>query len=146
MLLSGIGHLALATPDLARLTSFYTRVFGASVEDLGPGHAFIRIGPTTALHAFERPELNPDTGPWRHGPIDHFTLEARDLDAFIAVRDRLIAEGCAQDTITDFGPLVSVFFTDPDGLLCELSLWKCPDWNPPFEATPFVRAAGAGAA
>jgi catechol 2,3-dioxygenase-like lactoylglutathione lyase family enzyme len=144
MLLSGIGHLALATPDLERLKSFYTRVFDATVEDLGPGHAFIHIGERTALHAFERPTEH-DPAPWRHGPLDHFTLEATDLDVFIALRDRLTAEGCAQHTVTDFGPLVSVFFTDPDGLLCELSLWKCPDWNPPFETTRFARPAGTGA-
>ena len=37
---------------------------------------------------------------------------------------------------------VSVFVHDPDGLLCELSLWKCPNRNPPFEAVPFARPAG----
>jgi catechol 2,3-dioxygenase-like lactoylglutathione lyase family enzyme len=114
----------LAIPNLERLKSFYTRVSEAAAEDLGLDHAFIRLSEHTALHVFERPGVEGDAASWHHGPIDHFTLEATDLDAFTALHNRLLTEGCAQDTITDFGPLVSVFFHDPDGLLCEFSLWN----------------------
>ena len=148
----GIGHIAVATTDLDRLIAFHADVFGAQATELtapgGPRHCFIRIGDGAVLHAFER-EAGTDAAalqPWRHGPIDHFTLEAADLDAFLAARDRLVAGGHAEPAIVDFGSLVSVFFRDPDGLLLELTLWKTPDWDPPFEAVPFRARAGAGGA
>jgi catechol 2,3-dioxygenase-like lactoylglutathione lyase family enzyme len=150
MLLRSIGHIALATPDLDRLAEFYARVFGAAPEELspsgGPRHCFIRIGETTVLHVFERSDIAWSAAPWEHGPIDHFTLEAADLDAFVTLRDRLVAGGHAEETVTDFGALVSVFFTDPDGLLLELSLWKTEPWAPPFATVPFRGRAGGGAA
>jgi len=147
-LTTGIGHVAQATADLDRLTAFYRDVFGAEVSERhegDPRHCFIRIGAGTVLHAFEKPEAVRDAGrPWGHGPIDHFTLEAADLDAFVLMRERLARRGCAAETVTDFGSLVSLHFTDPDGLLLELSLWKTDPWNPPFTAAPFRGRAGSG--
>jgi catechol 2,3-dioxygenase-like lactoylglutathione lyase family enzyme len=146
MLTRGIGHVAVATRDLGRLTAFYEDAFGATVERFGPTHAFIQIGPATVLHAFEREDGRPTApGPWQHGPIDHFTLEAAGLDEFEVARRRLIERGAASEEVTDFGALVSVFFTDPDGLLLELSLWKPPDFDPPFDLAPFRSEAGDGA-
>lgn len=147
-LTKGIGHVAYATTDLDRLVAFYGDVFGADVSerhDGEPRHCFVGIGAGTVLHVFEKPDAVGDPGrPWGHGPVDHFTLEAADLDAFMVIRGRLIDRGCAGDAVTDFGSLVSVHFTDPDGLLLELSLWKTDPWNPPFAATPFRGRAGSG--
>jgi catechol 2,3-dioxygenase-like lactoylglutathione lyase family enzyme len=147
-LTKGVGHVAYATTDLDQLVAFYSDVFGASVSerhDGEPRHCFVGIGAGTMLHAFEKPDAVSGPGrPWEHGPIDHFTLEAADLDAFMVIRTRLIERGCAGDAVTDFGSLVSVHFTDPDGLLLELSLWKTDPWKPPFTARPFRGRAGAG--
>ena len=150
MLLAGVGHVACATADLERLAAFHAEVFGATVSSRGPGHAFIEVGGGVALHVFERPELTAgapgvDAAAWRHGPIDHFTLEAASIDAFAAARDRLLARGCTSGEVVDFGALVSLFFTDPDGLLVELSLTKpASGFAPPFPVTPFRRRAGTG--
>jgi catechol 2,3-dioxygenase-like lactoylglutathione lyase family enzyme len=147
-LTKGIGHVARATADLDRLVEFYEGAFGAEVSDRhdgDPRHCFVHIGHGTVLHVFEMPRALPNhVRPWQHGPIDHFTLEAADLDAFITIRERLRERNCADDAVTDFGSLVSVFFRDPDGLLLELSLWKTQPWDPPFEVTPFRGRAGAG--
>jgi len=62
----------------------------------------------------------------------------------MVIRERLTERGCAGEAVTDFGSLVSVHFTDPDGLLLELSLWKTDPWNPAFAATPFRGRAGSG--
>lgn len=149
-----IGHIALVTRDLERLAAFYADVFGAdtgerSAHDRQAGLGFIRIGDSTALHVFERRDGPlggvPDGQGGRafgRGRIDHFSLEAADLTAFVAVRERLVALGASDGTVTDFGPLVSLFFTDPDGFLMELSLTKPPDWDPPFDVTPFERRPG----
>ncbi len=150
MLLAGVGHVALATADLERLAAFHADVFGARVSSRGPGHAFIDVGGGVGLHAFERPELaagapGVDAAAWRHGPIDHFTLEAASVEAFAEARERLLARGCTTGEVVDFGALVSLFLTDPDGLLVELSLTKpATGFAPPFPVTPFRARAGTG--
>ena len=36
------------------------------------------------------------------------------------IRERLMARAPADDFVTDFGPMLSLFFRDPDGLECEV--------------------------
>ncbi len=139
-----IGHIALVTRDLERLTAFYADVFGAdspyerSAGDERGGLGFIRVG-DCALHVFERPD-GPLGGvedaqggtPFARGRIDHFSLEAASVAEFVDARERLVALGASSGEVVDFGPLVSVFFTDPDGYQLELSLTKPPVWEQPF--------------
>jgi catechol 2,3-dioxygenase-like lactoylglutathione lyase family enzyme len=145
------------TRDLDRLAAFYGEVFGAALgerseRDLRAGLGFISIGDAAALHVFERHEDAlggvPDAlamEPFRRGRIDHFSLAAADLAGFAEARDRLIAVGASDGTVVDFGPLVSVFFIDPDGYGVELSLAKTPEWDPPFEVVqPGPRRGPAG--
>jgi hypothetical protein len=71
-------------------------------------------------------------------------VHAASLDAFETIRDRLMARGAADAFVTDFGPVLSVFFRDPDGLECELCVTN-PDaqpgvFNPP--GTPAARYQG----
>jgi catechol 2,3-dioxygenase-like lactoylglutathione lyase family enzyme len=144
-LLRGVGHVAVATEDLRRLAAFYRDVFGAEVvghrpeEGGGPQHAFIRVGATTVLHAFEQPRRIKRGGgkAWDHGPVDHFTLEALDANAFAEARRRLEEGGHEPSEVVDFGSLISTFFRDPDELLVELTLWKPAGWTPPFPVRPF---------
>lgn len=60
-------------------------------------------------------------------------LQAASLDAFEVtfevIRDRLIARGAADRFVTDFGPILSLFFTDPDGLEAK-SAWRIPTRDP----------------
>jgi catechol 2,3-dioxygenase-like lactoylglutathione lyase family enzyme len=74
------------------------------------------------------------------GRIDHLALEAESLDAFETIRDRLMARGAADDFVTDFGPSLSVFFRDPDGLECEVCVAN-PDARPGAGNPPGTRAA-----
>jgi catechol 2,3-dioxygenase-like lactoylglutathione lyase family enzyme len=124
MLLDGVNHVAVVTKDTDRFHAFYTEVFGATVshdEQVGPGVrlSFVDIGPHTELNVFE---LDDDTGPdlrdrmFGRGPLDHMGLQAASLEAFDLIRDRLMERGAADDFVTDFGPVLSVFFRDPDGL------------------------------
>jgi catechol 2,3-dioxygenase-like lactoylglutathione lyase family enzyme len=145
--ISGVGHVALVTRDLERFSAFYRDVFDAEIGersdvDVRLGLGFVRVGSTT-LHVFERPDGPlggvPDeraADVFARGRIDHFNLEAVDLDAFVAARDRLVELGATDGTVVDFGPLVSLFFADPDGFHAELSLTKTPGWDPPFETSP----------
>lgn len=130
----GVGHVALNTADLDRFRAFYDEVLGirASIVlrmDGGPGlrHAFFPVDDRTALHVFEVPGYDPaaqglsgEIG--RRGRVDHFGFLLATRDEFEAARGRLVAAGASDGAVTDFGPLLSVYFEDPDGLPCEITV------------------------
>ncbi len=155
MLTDGFNHVAVITRDLDRFVEFYREVFGAEVQaDFvdGPPDAppvrmcIVDVGPHSEFNVFEMPD-NPEsshqTPMFGRGPLDHLALQATSMEAFVEIRNRLIARGAADDFVTDFGPVLSVFFRDPDGLECEVCVAN-PDGvrgqiNPP--GTPSARFA-----
>ena len=154
MLLNGFNHVAVLTGDTDRLADFYRDVFDAEVaatKQEGPGATltFIRIGEAAELNVFQiegNTEAQRQTPMFGRGRIDHLALQAASLAAFDEIRDRLMGRGAADDFVTDFGPVLSVFFRDPDGLECEVCVAN-PDAvpgvaNPP--GTPAARYAAAG--
>ena len=124
MLLDGVNHVATLTADTERLHRFYESIFDATVErdaEVAPGTrlSFVDIGPHTQLNVFEvtaNEEAARQTPMFGRGRIDHLGLQAASLDAFHTIRDRLMAAGASDGFVTDFGPVLSVFFRDPDGL------------------------------
>jgi len=149
MLTDGFNHVAVITHDADRLLEFYSGVFGATkatemapspASDAGPdaGPAermrlmIIDVGPHSELNVFEMPD-NPEaerqTPMFGRGRLDHLALQAQDLGAFEEIRRRLIARGAADEFVTDFGKVLSVFFRDPDGLEGEVCVSN-PDWVP----------------
>jgi predicted lactoylglutathione lyase len=74
------------------------------------------------------------------GRIDHLALQASSLESFEELRARLMAGGAADDFVTDFGQILSVFFRDPDGLECELVVPN-PDAVAGTSNPPGTRAA-----
>ena len=75
------------------------------------------------------------------GRIDHLGLQAASIEAFNIIRDRLVARGCTDGFVTDFGPVLSLFFRDPDGLEGEVCVPN-PDAKPGFRNPPGTLAAG----
>ena len=154
MLLSGINHVATLTSDSDRLHAFYREVFEAEViGDMtkapeGPGVrlSFIDIGDGTMLNVFQidgNAEAERQVPMFGRGRIDHIGLRAKDLESFEAIRRRLMERGAADAFVTDFGPELSLFFRDPDGLEGEVLVTN-PDavpgvFNPP--GTPAARYA-----
>jgi catechol 2,3-dioxygenase-like lactoylglutathione lyase family enzyme len=124
MLLDGVNHVAILTNDTDRLHAFYREVFDAEVsQDMaaGPGArlSFIDVGPHTELNVFQvddNDEAARQTPMFGRGRIDHMGLHASSIEAFDTIRDRLIERGSTDGFVTDFGPILSLFFTDPDGL------------------------------
>jgi catechol 2,3-dioxygenase-like lactoylglutathione lyase family enzyme len=124
MLLNGVNHVAILTNDAARLHAFYLEVFEAPVtKDFAAGEdgrlSFIDIGPTNELNIFEiegNTEAQRQTPMFGRGRIDHIGLQAASIEAFDQIRERLIAKGATDGFVTDFGPILSLFFVDPDGL------------------------------
>ncbi|MGN6472668.1 MAG: VOC family protein [Mycobacteriales bacterium] len=149
MLLNGFNHVAVLTADTDRFVSFFREVFDAEVlgEQLMGDEGrltFLVIGENVEFNLFEvkgNAEAERQTPMFARGRLDHFGLQAASLEAFEESRRRLIARGAADEFVTDFGPVLSMFFTGPDGLECEVCVPN-PDavpgvFNPP--GTPAAR-------
>ena len=111
--------------------AFYREVFdaeiGARLEEFDGAIqlTFIRIGQAVELNVFQiegNTEADRQAPMFGRGRIDHLGLQAASLDAFDQIRDRLIARGASHHFVTDFGPVLSVFFRDPDGLEGEVCI------------------------
>jgi catechol 2,3-dioxygenase-like lactoylglutathione lyase family enzyme len=136
MLLDGFNHVAVVTTDTARFLEFYQGVFEAEVvaEQLMGDEGkltMVHLGGGRDWNVFEKygapaPAHAPMLG---RGPLDHLGLQAPSLEAFEEIRRRLIDRGAADEFVTDFGPVLSMFFVDPDGLELEVCVSN-PDWEP----------------
>lgn len=123
MLLDGFNHIALLTADMDRFCRFYEDVFDAEVErsmepEDGMTLTFVRVG-RAELNVFEiagNTEATRQTPMFGRGRLDHLGFQAASKEAFDEVRRRLIERGASDGFVTDFGPILSVFFRDPDGL------------------------------
>jgi catechol 2,3-dioxygenase-like lactoylglutathione lyase family enzyme len=149
VLVNGVNHVAILTNDTDRLVAFYRDVFEAEVGDQleefdgAVRLTFIRIGETAELNVFQvdgNTEADRQTPMFGRGRIDHLGLQAASIDAFDQIRNRLIAQGASDDFVTDFGPVLSVFFRDPDGLEGEVCIPN-PDAVPGAHNSPGTPAA-----
>lgn len=127
-LADGCNHIALVTSDLDRLIDFYTAVFDAEVpftlDEDGLRHAMIHLGGGFHLHAFEMDGSDHGTGSqeaFARGHLDHVAVWISDPRHFHQVRSRLVEHGTTDGTLIDFGPIRTVWFTDPDGMGCEIA-------------------------
>ena len=151
MLTKGLHHVATITNDSDRLQAFYREVFEAEIvkdgselsDGSGPRLTIIKLGEFCELNVFEiesNTEADRQAPMFGRGRLDHFALQAVSLEAFEEIRRRLIARGAADDFVTDFGSMLSIFFTDPDGLEGEVGV-ENPDAVPGVSNPPGTRAA-----
>lgn len=148
MLLAGFNHVALLTNDTDRFTAFYRDVFGAEVEtEMRPEEGLrltvVNVGPSAELNVFEiagNDQAKRQTPMFERGRIDHLALQAASIDAFDEIRDRLMGCGASDGFVTDFGPVLSIFFRDPDGLEGEVCVPN-PDAVPGVHNPPGTQAA-----
>jgi catechol 2,3-dioxygenase-like lactoylglutathione lyase family enzyme len=153
VLVDGFNHVAVLTADTDRLVEFYGAMFGATVlgrPDTPPGWqlTIVQVGPTAELNVFQidgNDEAARQTPMFGRGRLAHLALQAASLDAFEEARRRLVERGASDGFVTDFGPILSLFFVDPDGLECEICVAN-PDavpgvMNPP--GTPAARFSTA---
>jgi catechol 2,3-dioxygenase-like lactoylglutathione lyase family enzyme len=148
VLTNGFNHVAVLTNDTARFVAFYEDVFGAEV--VGEQHmgdegvlTFVKIGDQSEINLFEvagNSEATRQTPMFGRGRLDHLALQADSLEAFEEIRRRLIARGASDEFVTDFGPVLSVFFRDPDGLEAEVCIAN-PDARPGVTNPPGTPAA-----
>jgi catechol 2,3-dioxygenase-like lactoylglutathione lyase family enzyme len=136
----GLNHVATLTNDARRLHAFYEDVFEAEVVRDAPeveGRdavrlSIIKIGPYSELNVFQiegNSEADRQVPMFGRGRLDHFALQAGSLEDFETIRERLMARGSCDAFVTDFGPVLSLFFRDPDGLEGEVCVTN-PDAVP----------------
>jgi catechol 2,3-dioxygenase-like lactoylglutathione lyase family enzyme len=151
MLLKGLNHVAVITNDTGRLVAFYKDVFEAEVlrdgaefpDGQGPRLTIIKIGDWSELNVFQiegNTQADVQTPMFGRGRLDHLAVQAASLDAFETIRQRLMDRSAADDFVTDFGPMLSLFFRDPDGLECEVCV-ENPDLQVGVHNPPGTRAA-----
>jgi catechol 2,3-dioxygenase-like lactoylglutathione lyase family enzyme len=151
VLLKGLNHVAVLTNDLDRLQDFYLEVFDAEIlrdgsefpDGSGPRLSIIKIGEWAELNVFAiegNTEAERQTPMFGRGRLDHLALQAASLEDFEEIRRRLMARGAADDFVTDFGWMLSLFFRDPDGLESEVCV-ENPDAVPGVSNPPGTRAA-----
>ena len=149
MLLDGLNHVAVLTKDTERLKAFYREVFDVDRTEVAPGPpdgvtlTTIHIGPHTELNVFQvdgNTEAERQVPMFGRGRIDHMGLQAASLEAFDEIRRRLMARGATDGFVTDFGPVLSLFFVGPDDLEGEVCVTN-PNarpgvFNPPGTPAP----------
>lgn len=131
---TGFNHLAVLTGDLERLVAFYSDVLGGEPVDVPPQPGStraraVRFGPTAALVVVEvddNPHADGRGDELRRGHLDHVGFEVPTAAALEAVRQRLVACGASDGRIDDYGALVTVGFTDPDGMATEVCWLRDP--------------------
>jgi catechol 2,3-dioxygenase-like lactoylglutathione lyase family enzyme len=137
VLTDGFNHVAVLTSDTDRFIAFYTAVFDAEVmgplvEEAGMTLTGVRIGEWAEFNVFQKAgntEADHQTPMFGRGRLDHIAIQAASLEAFETIRDRLIERGATDGFVTDFGPILSCFYVDPDGLESEVCVGN-PDWVP----------------
>ncbi len=148
MLLDGVNHVAVITKDAAAFHRFFWEVFDAPVShelEMGPGGrlSIVDLGGGRELNVFEVDEADDPSGEgsmFHRGRLDHLGLQAASLDAFDEVRSRLVARGATDGFVTDFGPVLSVFFVGPEGLEAEVCVVN-PDARPGVSNPPGTPSA-----
>ncbi|WP_226931073.1 MULTISPECIES: VOC family protein [Parafrankia] len=148
-MLNGLDHVAVITGDTERLIAFYAEVFDATVRYQVPGPgggriSVLQIGPATALNIYEIPgntEARRQAPMFGRGRLDHLGLRAASRETFDLIRDRLIARDASDGFVTDFGPTLSLFFRDPDGLEAEVCVPN-PAGRPGVHNPPGTPAPG----
>jgi catechol 2,3-dioxygenase-like lactoylglutathione lyase family enzyme len=133
--LGGVHHVAYRCRDAKETVDWYARVLGmdfttAFAEDQVPStgepdpymHIFLDCGGGNVLAFFELPN-QPEMGrdPNTPGWVQHIAFAVPDLDALLAAKAHIEAEGIEVLGPTWHGVFKSIYFFDPNGHRLELA-------------------------
>ena len=134
-LVTGLNHVALVTADLDRRAAFSVAVFAAEVIDVpappGTRAVVVQLAERAGLAVMELPTSAHVRGSSRmldRGHLDHFAVDVPDGRSLEAVRRRLVAQGASDGAVSDYGPMLSVYFADPDGMAAEACWVRDPSY------------------
>jgi catechol 2,3-dioxygenase-like lactoylglutathione lyase family enzyme len=136
------------TNDTDAFHAFYREVFDATIsQDFEPEPgmrlSMVDIGEGRELNVFQvdsSTTASSDDPMFHRGRLDHIGLQASSLEAFEEIRSRLMARRASDEFVTDFGPVLSVFFVGPDGTEGEVCVIN-PDAQPGVVNPPGTPAA-----
>ena len=125
MRIDRLDHLVLTVADIDATVVFYTRVLGMEAVTFGAGRTALAFGRSKinlhrAGHEFEPKALRPTPG-----SADLCLIAAGPLEQVIedlAAHGILVEEGPVERTGAT-GPILSVYFRDPDQNLIEVSTY-----------------------
>ncbi len=153
MKVRGFNHLAMVTGDMEKTVRFYLDVLGmplVAATGNKPGsypyrHYFFEVGPNTTIAFFEWPGMveehhKPAGQPFR-GRIqfDHVSFDVESEEALLALQDSLNQAGVEVTEVVDHRFIHSIYFTDPNGIALEASVWITnPTGHDPDHADPHV--------
>jgi catechol 2,3-dioxygenase-like lactoylglutathione lyase family enzyme len=108
-------HIALATKDLDRATSFYRVLFGQEPSKTRPGYAkFEVVEPPVNLSLNQ---VGGETGP--SNSVAHFGIQVKSTNAVIAMKDRVAAAGLElkveENVSCCYAVQDKIWVADPDG-------------------------------
>jgi catechol-2,3-dioxygenase len=72
------------------------------------------------------------------GHIDHLAFDVPGGRALETIRRRLVEQGASDGAVSDYGPLLSVYFTDPDGMGAEACWVRDPSYQGFHAPEPFT--------
>lgn len=129
MNVDALDHLVLTVRDLDATCDFYTKVLGMRVVTFGAGRKALVYGSQKInLHQHGR-EFEPKAQTPTPGSADLCFLTdvpVTDVVAHLAALGVEIIDGPVRRTGAQ-GPIVSVYFRDPDGNLIEVANTASPD-------------------
>jgi len=126
MRIDRLDHLVLTVADIDATTDFYTRVLGMKAVTFGAGRTALAFGQSKinlhqAGHEFEPKAHRPTPG---SADLCLITTDSLDRVVEELVRhDVPIEEGPVERTGAT-GPILSVYFRDPDRNLIEVSTYR----------------------
>jgi catechol 2,3-dioxygenase-like lactoylglutathione lyase family enzyme len=122
MRISGLDHLVLTVDDIETTCDFYRQVLGMEVITFGDNRKALHFGSQKInLHARGR-ELDPRAAHALPGSADLCLLCGDSMDQILSHLEEsrvAIIEGPVRRTGA-CGPILSVYFRDPDGNLLEI--------------------------
>lgn len=137
MQIERIDHLVLTVHDIAVSCDFYSRALGMEVVTFGENRKALAFGMHKInLHQHGR-EFEPKAARPTPGSADLCLISAVPISSVIAHLDAAgipLVEGPVQRTGA-LGPILSVYFRDPDANLIEVSTYV-ETWQAPQETSP----------
>lgn len=120
--LIGLDHLVLCVRDVPRTIAFYVRVLGMEAREERPGKWSLHFGQNkiSLQDAAASPSIAERTVP---GSGNFCVLTALPMDAVLAhlAREEVSIVDGPGERAGALGPILSVYFHDPDGNLVEVS-------------------------
>jgi catechol 2,3-dioxygenase-like lactoylglutathione lyase family enzyme len=128
MYVEAIDHIALTVKDIDATCAFYARVLGMSITTSGGGRKALSFGKQKInLHQYGQ-EFEPKAKKPTPGSADLCfvtSMSVSDVAEHLRTCGVELLEGPVQRTGA-VGPMMSVYFRDPDGNLIEVSNYESP--------------------